>query len=309
MAIPALIIWLSLLFDRVSGDPPNRYHPVAWLGRFIALWGSPEIYPAWLQRLSGVIFSLLTAVLFTLPFLLFDIFTYGIIAFIAGAVLLKICLALRCLEEHVESVTEAVEKGDGRSEAGMLVSRNTSSLSEEELLSAAYESMAENLVDSVISPLFYYTMAGLGGAAFFRAYNTMDAMLGYKDDRRYLGWFPARMDDLLNFIPARIAGLSLIIYFFFNGSLKDAWLCMRRDARKRPGINGGIPMALIAGGTGIRFEKPGCYTIGDPVNTLAESGKEIVKAVRYATVISALIFSAVIVLSGDIVLNIFFRLM
>lgn len=306
MAIPALIIWLSLLSDRVAGDPPNRYHPVAWLGRFIGLWGRPEIYPVRLQRLSGVIFSLATAFLFALPFFLFDLFTYGIISVIAGAVLLKICLALRCLEEHVESVTKAVEMGDGRSEAGMLVSRNTASLSEEELLSAAYESMAENLVDSVVSPLFYYTVGGLGGAAFFRAYNTMDAMLGYRDERRYLGWFPARMDDLLNFIPARVAGLSLIIYFFFKGSLKEAWLCMRRDARKRPGINGGIPMALIAGGTGIRFKKPGCYTIGDPVNTLAESGKDIVKAVRYATLISALIFSAVIIMSGDIIVNIFF---
>jgi len=219
-------------------------------------------------------------------------------------VLLKICLALRCLEEHVESVTDAVERGDGRSEAGMLVSRNTESLSEEEVLSAAYESMAENLVDSVVSPLFYYTFAGLTGAAFFRAYNTMDAMLGYRDERRYLGWFPARMDDLLNYIPARVAGFSLLIYFFFKGSLKEAWGCMRRDSHKRPGINGGIPMAVIAGGTGIRFEKPGCYTIGEPVNTLAESGKDIVRAVRYATLISAMFFSALIILSGDILLNI-----
>ncbi|WP_048149700.1 adenosylcobinamide-phosphate synthase CbiB [Methanolacinia paynteri] len=302
MVLPVLIIWLSLLADRVAGDPPNRYHPVAWLGRFIGWWGRPAVYPEKTRRFVGFFMGILTAVLFSLPFFILDLYLPVWAAIVVAPFLLKICLAWRCLEEHVASVEKALsQEGGGRSEVGMLVSRDPDSLSEEEVLSAAYESMSENLTDSIVSPLFYYSLFGLGGAAFFRASNTMDAMLGYRDERIKIGWFPARLDDLLNFIPARLAGLSLVIWFAAKGSLGDAWAVLKRDRKKRAGPNGGVTMSLIAGGCGIAFIKPGVYVIGDKKRSLIEAGADIRDAVRAATIISAIILSLVLLAAGGIV--------
>ena len=106
----------------------------------------------------------------------------------------------------------------------------------------------------------------------------MDAMLGYRDERERIGWCAARMDDILNFIPARITVLLLLhLVCPAKGRLSRAWQVMRRDGNKRPGFNGGIVMAAMAGGTGIRFEKPGVYTIGDGERTLDEGGADILE--------------------------------
>ncbi|MDG6256544.1 MAG: adenosylcobinamide-phosphate synthase CbiB [Methanomicrobiaceae archaeon] len=297
MAFPALILWLSLAVDRIFGDPPNAFHPTAHLGRFIGWWGQPGRYPAPLQRSAGVVGALATASLFALPFLLVDMLAPPLLLLVTGPVLLKLCFAWRCLEEHVGAVERALEGGmeGGREKVGYLVSRATGTLDEEGVRSAAYESMTENLVDSIVSPLFFYTLFGLGGAAFYRAVNTMDAMLGYKDERALLGWFPARLDDLLNLVPARLTGLFLLLYFATKGRLQPALRMWRRDARKRSGINGGIPMAVMAGGVGIRFEKPGGYVIGEDARSLQEAGAEIVAAVRAATLLAALLFGTTLV--------------
>ena len=149
--------------------------------------------------------------------------------------------------------------------------------------------MTENLTDSIISPLLFFLVFGLPGAAVYRAANTMDAMLGYRDERERIGWCAARMDDILNFIPARITVLLLLLYFALKGRFGPAWRMMRRDGNKRPGFNGGIVMAAMAGGVGIRFEKPGVYTIGDGERTLDEGGADILAATRAVTVMFAII--------------------
>jgi adenosylcobinamide-phosphate synthase len=292
MVIPAIILWLSLAIDRLFGDPPNFLHPTAYVGRFIGWWGRPAYYPVALQRISGIVLTLATALLYAIPFFLVERYAPGFALLIAGPFLLKICFAWRCLEEHVCAVLR--DDSGGQEPAQMLVSRDTSGLGEEEVLSAAYESMSENLTDSIISPLFFYTFFGLSGAAFYRAVNTADAMLGYTDERARIGWFAARLDDILNFIPARVAGFILLGYFAARGRFGSAWRIFLRDRRSRPGINGGIPMALIAGGAGVRFEKPGVYTIGDPERTLSEAGDDIVTAVRVTTLAAALIYTGIL---------------
>jgi adenosylcobinamide-phosphate synthase len=161
--------------------------------------------------------------------------------------------------------------------------------------------MTENLTDSIISPLFYFTLLslfgiGLVGAAVFRAVNTMDAMLGYRDERVRLGWCSARMDDILNYIPARITTFFLLVYFLTKGTAARAWHVMRRDGKKRPGFNGGIVMAAMAGGCGIRFEKPGIYTIGDGERSLEEGGPALVRAVRAVTLSFAALTAATLIL-------------
>lgn len=291
MVAAAVVVAASLLVDRLVGDPQSRYHPVALLGRFIGWWGVPSRYPVRVQRIVGVIGAVLTVALFAAPFALVELAAPWYLYLLIAPFLLKACLAWRALEEHVAAVVRALDDGGidaGRSAAGMMVSRDTAHLDPEHLLSAAYESMTENLVDSIISPLFYFGFFGLVGAAAFRAINTMDAMLGYRDDRARIGWFAARADDIVNFIPARLTGLILLAYFAAKGRFAPARAALRRDAKRRPGFNGGIPMAVIAGGVGIQLEKPGVYTIGDPERTLAEGGTDIVRAVRAATVIFAL---------------------
>lgn len=302
MFLPVIIIWLSLLADRILGDPSNRYHPVSWLGRLIGWWGRPTVYPENLQKFVGFLLGLITAILFSLPFFIIDLYLSVWAVLIVCPLLLKVCFAWRCLEEHVGSVENALSyNGEGRSEVGMLVSRDPESLSVEETLSAAYESMAENLTDSIVSPLFYYTLFGLAGAAFFRAANTMDAMLGYRDERIRIGWFPARLDDILNYIPARLAGFSLLIWFAVNGCAGDAWSILVRDGKKRSGPNGGVTIALIAGGCGVAFKKPGVYIIGDERLSLIKAGKDIKNAVRAAVLISAAILSMVLFATGGII--------
>ena len=200
---------------------------------------------------------------------------------------------------------EAEVKGnleEGRKAAGRMVSRDTRSLSREEILSAAYESVSENLVDSITAPLLFFAFfsplgLGLAAAAFYRASNTMDAMLGYRDHRGQIGWFPARMDDLLTWVPARVTGLLLLAYFAAKGRFGPALAALRRDARKRPGLNGGIPMAIMAGGAGVRFEKPGIYTMGTGEKGLEEGGRGIIRAVRAMTLLlSAILVSALFLL-------------
>jgi adenosylcobinamide-phosphate synthase len=299
LVIP-LVLPLALLVDRVVGDPRSRFHPVALLGSFIGIWGRPEQYPTGFQRAAGALFWIITAFLFALPFFLVQCYAPALVLLVLGPFLLKVCFAWRSLEEHLRSVVEITASSlqAARGKAGLLVSRDTVALNEEQVLSAAYESVTENLVDSIVSPLFYYGLFGLTGAAVYRAANTMDAMLGYRDERARLGWWSARADDVANYLPARVTGGLLLLYFACKGRFQPAWQSLLQDRHKRPGYNGGIPMSIMAGGVGIRFEKPGVYTIGPGERSLKEAGIEIIRAERAITLIFAIIITTLLLLGS-----------
>ncbi|MDO8873239.1 MAG: adenosylcobinamide-phosphate synthase CbiB [Methanoregula sp.] len=303
IALVAFVLFAALLVDRLTGDPHSACHPVALIGRFIGWWGKPELYSPEIQRFTGALLWLVTIVLFAAPFYCFAALAPWYLYLIIAPFLLKCCFAWRSLEEHTLAVVDALRDGigTGREKVKMLVSRSTATLDSEHILSAGYESMTENLTDSIISPLFFFCLFGITGAAVFRAANTMDAMLGYRDERERIGWCAARMDDILNYIPARITALLILLHFAQKGRLSHALRVMRRDGRNRPGFNGGIVMAAMAGGAGVRFEKPGMYTIGDSERTLDEGGADILEATRMVTLMFALIAVGTLFLLGSLI--------
>jgi adenosylcobinamide-phosphate synthase len=145
-----------------------------------------------------------------------------------------------------------------------LVSRDRSNLTADLAAAAAIESLAENLSDSVVAPLFYYALFGLPGAALYRLCNTLDSMIGYRGRYEYLGKASARLDDILNLLPSRLTALLIIgLAPFFGGKWRNAWRIWRRDAGKTASPNAGHPMSAAAGALRIQLEKVDHYTLGD----------------------------------------------
>lgn len=296
MPFGSIILFLGLVIDRLIGDPRTRFHPVALLGNLIGFWGRTNFYPKSLERVIGILGGAVTVAAAFVPCVLLYLFAPKAVFVIFSILALAFCIGWRSLEEHVASVEDALSKGEeeGRRAVSFLVSRDTKKLTFEQIRSGAYESAAENLVDSIIAPIFWFVVfeiifgAGIFGAVLFRCANTMDAMLGYQDERIRIGWFAARADDVLAFIPARVTGFLLLVIFAFKGTAGDALKCYRKDRKKRPGFNGGTPMSLIAGGCGICFEKPGMYKIGEEKRTLAEGGRSIISVMRWTTVLAAI---------------------
>ena len=197
MILAAIILWLSLLVDRVIGDPHSRYHPVAMLGAIHRMVGQARLcFRRRLRKLPELPDWFLTVTIFALPFFLFDRFAAWYLYLLIGPILLKICFAWRSLEEHTLAVIDAAgENPEGAKESvARMVSRDTGELSEEQVLSAAYESMAENLVDSIISPLFYFSIFGLAGRSGLSCgqYHGCDARVPGRSEKNRVVVSPGR---------------------------------------------------------------------------------------------------------------------
>ncbi|HCP60051.1 MAG TPA: cobalamin biosynthesis protein [Dehalococcoidia bacterium] len=265
-----LILALALIADFTLGDPPDAFHPVAWMGKVISLLerGGLSHSPLF-QFIYGVVITLLVMALFTLPvyFLLLYLKDVSFAAYVlAGAVLLKLTFSLRGLENTVHKIKRLLldEKLDQvRFELRALVSRDTSSLSKPLLISAAVESTAESICDSFVAPLFYFLFLGIPGVFAYRVVNTLDSMIGYHGKYEYLGKFPSRLDDMLNFIPARLTALLLVLAAFFSRrSGRRSWQVALGDHSKTESPNAGWPMAAAAGALNIQLEKVGHYKLG-----------------------------------------------
>jgi adenosylcobinamide-phosphate synthase len=249
-------VWLAGLLD-LFGEPPNRVHPVAGFGALAALL-ERRFYrdSAWVGGVLALALVLLAAGL-----------GWGLERALAGrppgvrlpalALLLKPSFALAALLGEVRAVAAALEAGleDGRARVGRIVSRRTDDLDAAGVRMAALESLAENLVDSLVAPLFYYLVLGLPGAYLYRAANTLDAIWGYPSARyARFGRVAARLDDLLNLLPARLGALLL-------GGAGVGLGRLVREAGKTPSPNAGWPMAAFALRHGLRLEKPGVYVL------------------------------------------------
>jgi adenosylcobinamide-phosphate synthase len=264
------------------GEPPAAWHPVVWFGKLIRRLEQMAPQGRLLQVLYGVAMLVVAAPAAILPATVVRRLAKRVRAaarqrgcpssgFIGYALIegigLKPFFALRMLAEAGRSVRLSLERGDlsaARQALQSLVSRERSQLTEELAGAAAIESLAENLGDSIVSPFFYYALFGLPGAAAYRLFNTFDSMIGYHGRYEYLGKAAARLDDLLNVLPARLTALLVITLApLFGGNRRKAWQIWRRDAGRTLSPNAGHPMAAAAGALGVQLEKVGHYRLGD----------------------------------------------
>ncbi len=259
--------WLAALaLDAACGEVPERVHPVVLIGRAISSLErraprEPRAQLAYGLALVGAP-ALAAAAAGTLALPLRP----AALRALAVLFLLKSSFALRGLLAAGRRVERALAADDlprSRSELRALVSRPVDTLDRAQIASAAIESLAENLSDSYVAPLFWYALGGLPAALAYRAVNTADAMVGYHGRYEHLGKAAARLDDVLNYAPSRLSALALVASAPLVGaSLSCAVVTLRRDAGKTESPNAGAPMAAAAGALGVWLEKPGHYVLG-----------------------------------------------
>jgi adenosylcobinamide-phosphate synthase len=187
-------------------------------------------------------------------------------------------VSVKSLKQHADAVYKPLKNNNivlAREKLGMIVGRDTDNLDEKEITRGVVETVAENTVDGIVSPLFYAFIGGAPLALAYKAVNTLDSMVGYKEERYFhIGWASARFDDLANYIPARLAGaLFLIPALFTSQGIKSSFQTIIRDAKKHPSPNGGITEAAVAGALGVKLGGKNYY-FGKP-SYRAEIGKEI----------------------------------
>ncbi len=280
---PSVLIG-AVLLDLLLGDPRWLPHPVVGIGRVVSFLEKLLRRTVANERVAGVLLLIVTVAA-----------TYGLaLAAVVGAAAIHpyagwtvatlaawTTLAARSLHRESGLVAEALERGDiagARRSLSYIVGRDTAELDEPETWRATVETVAENTSDGVIAPLFFLLLGGPPLALAYKAVNTLDSMVGYKNDR-YLqfGWASARFDDLANYLPARLTGLLMVLVSPLLGlSFRNSWRIMRRDGRNHASPNSGIPEAAAAGALGVRLGGTNSYfgkpvpkpTIGDSVRPL-----------------------------------------
>ena len=280
----------AFLVDILIGDPEYKFHPVRIMGKGIYYFEKHFRFLSRDQKLNGTIFCLFITLLFAsvvfLIIFILSLFQDSLIIRIIKEVfiiyVIYSSIALGDLDKKAKEIYRLLKKGElrnARKKTGFIVGRDTKVLDEKEIIRATVETVAENITDGIISPLFYLFIGGAPLMIFYKAASTLDSMVGYKNERYInFGFFSAKLDDILNYIPARITGLILIPLSFLmllKNGLKSFKIALR-DGRKNPSPNSGFPEAGIAGGFGIQLGGANYYQsklslkplIGDKLNDL-----------------------------------------
>ncbi len=277
-----LALLLSFAIDVLFGELPTRIHPVVIIGSIIGFF--KNVFIKIKNRLSGFLLVLSTALAVSvILYILYYIFSLNdLLLFVSFIVLLSSTFSVNMLLKTAVDVKSDLDESldKARRSVSYLVSRDTDELTESYIVSAVIESLTENITDSYIAPMFYYTIFGIiimiwpfNNQLYFlllipmiyRMFNTMDAMVGYKtDELRDIGFFPAKIDDILNYIPSRIAGVYIVISaYLLKLDGRNSYRIMRRDARNCPSPNSGFTMATTAGALNIQLIKKDTYILGD----------------------------------------------
>jgi adenosylcobinamide-phosphate synthase len=320
VSVSIIVLVLGILLDIIVGDPsPNspfafyyKIHPTVLMGTYIAFLESHLKNPnPKREKTNGVLLGIAAILTFALPtfFGLWAIwfflgavnFWLGVVTYaVLGVILVKFSVCIKLETDWAKAAAKAIEKND-LTEARKYAHfsrRDSSNLNGSQIASAVIESMAENIIDFKFSPIIFYSFLGVTGAVAFRAINTLDGMVGFKDKEHInTGWFSANLDHVVNFIPSRLTGILVIAAAFLLGKdYKKAWRIAKRDHSKTQSRNHGWPMAAMAGALNVQFEKPGKYILGD-ANEPLDGGKilEALKIRDVSIVLCVLLFLPVLV--------------
>jgi len=307
------VLVLAIAIDVVFGDPSPNYpeklgfklHPTVLMGRFTkALEPHLKSSNSKVAKLKGVFLALTVILVFTVPVFLglwvfykfAGIFVYALFA----VILLKFTICIKLETDWAKAAAKAVQQDD-LAEArkyGHFSRRDSKDLTGTQISSAVIESMAENLIDFKLSPILSYAFLGVSGAFAFRAINTLDGMVGFKDSEHInTGWFSANLDHIVNFVPSRLTGILIVAAAAVLGEdYKNAWAIARRDHSKTQSRNHGWPMAAMAGALRVQLEKPGRYVLGDQTDPLSPDKILLALRIRNGTIILCILLSLPIIL-------------
>ena len=280
-------IIIALVIDYILGDPYNYPHPVKYIGKLISFFDknmrivfkTPKML-----KFAGFLTVIITVSVsfFTAYFIIYSLKRINpILGYIAEIIIMWNCIALRCLDTEVMKIYNSLKERDiekARKQISYLVSRDTESLDEKGIVKATFETATENITDGIISPILYIIIGGAPLGIAYKAINTIDSMIGYKNEKYAdFGFFGAKLDDVVNFIPARLTGFAMVIFAFITGKdYKNGYRIMIRDHNKSKSPNAGWTESVVAGVLGIELSGPTVYfgkvvhkdTIGDNVNEI-----------------------------------------
>jgi adenosylcobinamide-phosphate synthase len=317
--IAVSILILAIIVDVLLGDPsPNspwkstyKLHPTVLMGKLTKAlepyFKSPNPRIA---KLKGTFLALIVIVTFTVPtyfglWALYTLISILVYAFFA-IILLKLTICIKLETDWAKAAAKAIgaEDLEEARKYSHFSRRDSKNLTGPQIGSAVIESMAENLIDFKLSPILAYAFFGASGAIAFRAVNTLDGMVGFKDTEHInTGWFSANLDTIINYVPARLTAVLIVLASAILGrDYKTAWAIARRDHAKTPSRNHGWPMAAMAGALGVQLEKPGQYVLGDQTELLAPS--KIILALKIRN--TAIVLCVLLVLPVIVLTRLFF---
>lgn len=304
MLIHAIYIIIAYFIDRIIGDPRSLPHPVVLIGKSIKLLEKVVrsiIVKEKYLKLAGLLFPLIIAggSYFIVTLMLYALNQWNHwLAVIVEIWLISTTIATKGLADAGMEVFHHLKNRDliaARKSLGMIVGRDTENLEVSEISRGAVETVAENIVDAIISPLCFALIGGAPLAMLYRAVNTLDSMVGYKNEKyKNLGWASARLDDVLNYLPARFTVfLMLIACWIKRLDVRGAWNMLKRDARLHPSPNSGYPEAAIAGALQIQLGGSNYYfgvashraKMGEPIRVI--EADDILRTVKVMTITSS----------------------
>jgi len=307
--VDSLTIALAFLLDLVIGDP-KKYHPISAIGKLIQ--NTENLLRG--IHLDGKLGGLLLFLIVCSITLFLSIFFIKLLSLLSALsksfyffslviliIVSSLFLALKGLILASSTVDRLVNENrlsEARTALKALVGRDTENLTPKQIKIAVVESLSENLSDAMIAPLFYFLIGGFPFLVLYKTINTLDSMVGYKNEKyKNVGWFSARMDDLFNFIPARITGLMIVLatlFIFGAKKAKDSFRIMLRDGRKHLSPNSGIPEAAMAGTLGIMLGGPNYYhgiLVEKPyIGEEKEFSDDVIKLAQKVVVLSSFLF-------------------
>ncbi|MDQ3840312.1 MAG: cobalamin biosynthesis protein [Thermoproteota archaeon] len=300
---------IGLTVDFLMNDPPNSYHPVAWLGKLIEFF-IPKLKngnrSARKEKLKGIVFATGLVVIFVLAIHLtlsasLRVFE-GLILILGSALFLNVAVSVKGMEKHIDEIVFELRVNNlkhARQKLSMIVRRDTVQLDEPHILSAMIECIGESTVDGIVSPLFYFTFFGPVGAFAYRIINTLDSMIGYPDKYyRDIGWMSAKLDTFANCIPSRITAILIVFSAKIIGAdWRNSLRILERDHDNTLSYNAGYPMASMAGALRIRLEKIGQYSLGDEFEpATVDKCMTALVLMKLATILFCIIISSPIII-------------